>query len=102
MLSTKAQTLDSAGAILRKGEELEALTKGELLRLTESLDVEGRSSMNKSELIEAMSRQGGLRLGALTKEELLRLGQATGSDVRTSMTKDELVTTISTHRGSGA
>lgn len=92
----------SAGAIVRKAGELEALTKEELLRLTESLDVEGRSSMSKSELIEAIGRQGGLKLDALNKEELLRFGRATGSDVRASMTKDELVTTISTHRGSGA
>ncbi len=58
--------------------------------------------MSKPELIDAISRKGGVQLDALTKEELLRLGRTTGSDVRTSMTKDELVTAISTREGPGA
>jgi colicin import membrane protein len=81
--------------------ELDALTKAELLRLTGDLDVEGRLSMSKSELIDSISRKGGVQLDALTKEELLRLGRTTGSDVRTSMTKDELITAISTRGGPG-
>jgi nucleoid DNA-binding protein len=56
--------------------------------------------MNKSELIDAVSREGGIRLDALTKEELLRLGRTTGSDVHTSMSKSELIAAISTHDGS--
>jgi len=58
--------------------------------------------MSKSELIDSISRKGGVQLDALTKEELLRLGRTTGSDVRTSMTKDELITAISTRGGPGA
>jgi hypothetical protein len=95
-------TANSADVIVREREELDALTKAELLRLTESLDVEGRMSMSKSELIDAISRVGGVNLDALTKEELLRFGRTIGSDVRTSMTKDELVTAISTHEDRGA
>jgi len=88
---------NSADVIVREKEDLDALTKGDLLRLTKRLDVEGRPSMSKSELIDVISREGGIKLDALTKEELLRLGRTTGSDVLISMTKDELITAISTH-----
>lgn len=92
---------NSADVIVREREDLDAFTKADLLRLTERLDVEGRPSMSKSELIDAIRREGGIKLDALTKEELLRLGRATESDVRISMTKDELITAISTHGDPG-
>ncbi|MGN6175631.1 MAG: hypothetical protein ACTHPS_22175 [Streptosporangiaceae bacterium] len=97
----RGSAASSADVIVREREDLGALTKRELLRLTEDLDVDGRSSMNKSELIDAISDEGGVKLAVLTKEELLRLGQTLGSDVHISMTKDELITVISTGENPG-
>jgi hypothetical protein len=97
----RGSAANSADVTVREREDLGALTKGELLRLTEDLDVEGRPSMSKSELVDAISRAGGVQLVVLTKEELLRLGRTTGSDVHTSMTKDELITVISTRENPG-
>ena len=97
----RGSAASSADVIVREREDLGALTKRELLRLTEDLDVDGRSSMNKSELIDAISHAGGVKLAVLTKEELLRLGRTLGSDVHISMTKDELITVISTGENPG-
>jgi hypothetical protein len=90
---------NSANGTVRDRSELDALTKGDLLRLTDGLDIEGRSSMSKPELVDAIIREGGVELNALTREELLRLGRAVGSDVQTSMTKNDLIAVISTRGG---
>jgi hypothetical protein len=79
--------------------ELAALTKGDLLRLTGGLGIEGGSSMSKPELVDVIIREGGVELKALTREELLRLGRAVGSDVQTSMTKDDLIAEVMNRGG---
>ena len=69
------------------------LTKQELLGLAEAADIEGRSSMSKPELVDAL-KQEGVGLDALTKAELLAVGAGHGIDVRTSMSKNELIAAI--------
>jgi hypothetical protein len=78
------------------GDQYEALTKEQLLRLAGDLEVEGQYAMNKQELIDALGRAGGVSLGSLTKEELLRVARHADYDVTTSMTKDELIATVTT------
>jgi post-segregation antitoxin (ccd killing protein) len=60
-------------------------TKEELLERARDLDVEGRSSMSKEELAEAVETEEGV-----TKEELLERAREAGIEGRSSMTKDEL------------
>jgi hypothetical protein len=85
-----------ADVTLQDSQYLEALTKEQLLRLTEALELEGQSAMSKQELIEAIVRDGGVPISALSKEELLRIARSTGSDVGGSMTKAELIAAIDT------
>jgi hypothetical protein len=85
-----------ADVTLKDSQYLEALTKEQLLRLTEALEVEGQSAMSKQELIEALVRDGGVPISALSKEELLRIARSTGSDVGGSMTRAELIAAIDT------
>ena len=75
---------------------LDALTKDQLLRLTEELEFEVQSAMSKQELVETIARNGGVPASALLKEELLRVARNTGSEVSTSMTKAEIITAIDT------
>jgi hypothetical protein len=81
---------------LHDSQSLEALTKDQLLRLTEDLERESQSATSKQELIEAIIRNGGVPASALSKEELLRIARSTGSEAGTSMTKAELITAIGT------
>jgi hypothetical protein len=69
------------------------LTKQELLGLAEEADVDGRSSMSKPELVDAL-QQDGVGLDALTKAELVAVGTGHGIEVRTSMSKNELIAAI--------
>lgn len=73
----------------RQSEENDAtaedVTKAELLEQARELDVEGRSSMSKEELAEAVESEQ-----SLTKEELLERAREAGIEGRSSMTKDEL------------
>jgi hypothetical protein len=50
--------------------------------------------MSKHELIDALTREGGVPIGTLSKEELLRVARSVGREVGTSMTKDELIAAI--------
>jgi hypothetical protein len=79
---------------LHEGRYLDALTKEQLLRLTADLELEGQSAMSKHELIDAVTREGGVPIGTLSKEELLRIARSAGHEVGTSMTKDELIAAI--------
>lgn len=81
---------------LHDSQSLDALTKDQLLRLAEDLELESQSAASKQELIEAIIRNGGVPASALSKEELLRIARSTGSEVGTSMTKAELITAIDT------
>jgi hypothetical protein len=72
---------------------LESLTKQDLLRLADVADLEGRSSMNKPELVGALAKQH-ISLADLTKQELLAVGEERGADVKTSMTKTELIAAL--------
>jgi hypothetical protein len=60
-------------------------TKEELLERARELDIEGRSSMSKQELAEAVETEE-----AVTKEQLLERAREAGIEGRSSMTKDEL------------
>jgi hypothetical protein len=60
-------------------------TKEELLEQARELNVEGRSSMSKEELAEAVESAE-----SVTKEELLDRAREAGVEGRSSMTKDEL------------
>jgi hypothetical protein len=81
---------------LHDSQLLDALTKDQLLGLTEDLELESQSAASKQELIEAILRKGGVPASALSKEELLRIARSTGSEVGTSMTKAELISAIDT------
>ena len=61
--------------------------------LAEEADVEGRSSMSKPKLVDALEQEG-VGLDALTKAELLAVGAGHGIDVGTSMSKNELIAAI--------
>jgi hypothetical protein len=63
----------------------EEATKEELLERARDLDIEGRSSMSKQELAEAIEDEE-----SVTKEELLERAREAGIEGRSSMTKDEL------------
>jgi hypothetical protein len=63
----------------------EEATKEELLERARDLDIEGRSSMSKQELAEAIESEE-----SVTKEELLERAREAGIEGRSSMTKDEL------------
>src|ERR1700750_2879884 len=81
---------------LHDSQSLEALTKDQLLRLAEDLELESQSAASKQELIEAIIRSGGVPASALSKEELLRIARSAGSEMGSSMTKAELITAIDT------
>jgi hypothetical protein len=74
-------------------EDLDALTKQELLRLAENVELDGRSAMNKPDLLDALSKQR-LPWESLTKQDLLTIGEEKGAEVRSSMTKSELIDLI--------
>ncbi len=61
------------------------MTKDELLERAREVNVQGRSSMTKDELAEAVEAEEGR-----TKDELLERAQRAGIEGRSSMTKDEL------------
>jgi hypothetical protein len=65
--------------------EPESVTKEELLEQARELHVEGRSSMTKDELAEAVEAGE-----SVTKEELLERARDAHIDGRSSMTKEEL------------
>lgn len=61
------------------------VTKEELLERAREVNVQGRSSMTKEELADAVAAEE-----AVTKEELLERAREAGIEGRSSMTKDEL------------
>lgn len=67
------------------GNGAEEVTKDELLERAREVNVQGRSSMTKDELAEAVEAEEGR-----TKDELLERAQRAGIEGRSSMTKDEL------------
>ena len=83
--------------------EGEGLTKDELMERARELDVEGRSSMNKDELkqaiIDTYGEQSGQDLSKKTKEELYDLARERDIDGRSSMDKDELIKALRAARG---
>jgi hypothetical protein len=89
------------GATLRTVDQVDRLTKAELIRLAGQLDVADSSTMNKQDLVRAVVRVGGVPLDRLNKDELLRLGRGSGAELQTSMTKPELIAAISTSRPTG-
>jgi hypothetical protein len=64
---------------------VEEVTKEELLERAREVNVQGRSSMSKEELVRAVEAEE-----SLTKEELLERARQAGIEGRSSMTKEEL------------
>ena len=78
-------------------EQADGLTKSYLQDRAAELDVDGRSSMSKDELKEAIVRAYRLReghYGKLTKDTLYDRAEALDIDGRSGMTKDELIDAI--------
>lgn len=69
----------------QSGSALDEATKGDLLEHAREVKVEGRSSMSKEELAQAIEAEE-----ALTKEQLLEQAQDAEIEGRSSMTKEEL------------
>ena len=78
-------------------------TKAMLDERARELDIEGRSSMSKEELLDAIEaavdddgrKKGGhASLEAMTKDELYDLAQEREIEGRSGMTKDELITAL--------
>jgi post-segregation antitoxin (ccd killing protein) len=67
------------------GGAAEDMTKEELLERAREVGIEGRSSMSKHELAEAVEAEE-----SVTKEELLERAREAGIEGRSSMTKEEL------------
>jgi hypothetical protein len=74
-------------------DDLQVLAKQDLLRVAQGLEIEGRTSMSKPELLDALEDEG-VTPETLTKRELLDLGESWGLDVKASMSKTELVQLI--------
>ncbi|MEL6664153.1 MAG: Rho termination factor N-terminal domain-containing protein, partial [Pseudomonadota bacterium] len=75
-------------------------TKDMLMERAQDLDIEGRSSMTKDELLDAIedatdengrAKSGEAGLRNKTKDELYEMAQERDIDGRSDMTKDELV-----------
>jgi hypothetical protein len=71
------------------GSAAEDVTKDELLERAREVNVQGRSSMTKDELAEAVEAEE-----SQTKDDLLERAQQAGIEGRSSMTKDELRTAL--------
>jgi hypothetical protein len=69
----------------QSGSAPDDLTKEELVERARAVKVEGRSSMSKEELTQAIEAEE-----ALTKEQLLEQAQSADIEGRSSMTKEEL------------
>ena len=74
-------------------DDLQVLAKQDLLRVAQGFEVEGRASMSKPELLNALESEG-VSPTDLTKRELLDVGESWGLDVRAAMSKSELVALI--------
>jgi hypothetical protein len=75
-------------------EQLNALTKQNLVALAHELEIEGATTLAKGELVETLAEEG-VPIDLLTKRDLLRLAESQGIDVRASMSKPELIASIS-------
>ena len=78
------------------------LTKDQLMERAQELDVDGRSSMNKDELkdaiIKAYDAERGGDLSDKTKDELYGMAQDRDIEGRSDMSKDELIAAIKKDR----
>lgn len=77
----------------QRGSALDEVTKEDLLERAREVKVEGRSSMSKEELAQAVEAEE-----ALTKDELLEQAQDAEIEGRSSMTKEELREAVSDAR----
>ena len=73
---------------------LRSLTRAELQRLADDLEVTGGPDLTKEQLDTAIVRAGGARLDDLTNAELLRLGRRRGDRVTSKMNKTDLLAAL--------
>ena len=77
-----------------EGEDSNGLTKDYLAERARELDIDGRSSMTKDELKEAILDHPLANVADSTKEELYERAKKLDIDGRSSMSKDELAEAI--------
>jgi len=73
---------------------LRSLTRSELQRLADDLQLAGGSDMTKEKLVAAIVQAGGSPLDDLTNAELVRLGRRRGERVNAKMNKSELMAVL--------
>ena len=71
-----------------------SLTRSELQRLADDLQLDGGSDMTKEKLVVAIVQAGGPPLDDLTNAELVRLGRRRGQRVNAKMNKSELMAVL--------
>lgn len=67
------------------------MTKDELYERAQSRDIEGRSEMDKDELVEALRRDDNPDFESMTKDELYELASTADIEGRSKMSKPQLV-----------
>lgn len=67
------------------------MTKDELYERAQDLDIEGRSDMDKDQLVQALRREDNPDFASMTKEELYELASEVDIDGRSKMSKAQLV-----------
>jgi hypothetical protein len=73
---------------------LRSLTRAQLGRLAEGLELAGRSDMTSEQLVGALREAGGVPLDDLTNAELVQLGRRRGEPVTARMNKSDLVAAL--------
>lgn len=79
---------------------LRSLTRSELLRLADDLELGRGPDTTKQQLVDAIVEAGGVPLSDLTNAELVRLGRRRGERVNAKMKKSELMAAVTTAQAS--
>ena len=74
---------------------LRSLTRAQLRRLAEGLELADGPDMTSEQLVGALREAGGVPLDELTNAELVQLGRRRGERVTARMNKSDLVAALS-------